>query len=126
MNDRAIDYYVKGLEFDARQEIFAAMERINMSHVQKMLEKHIGYPRYKSMGYTDEQIKHQEKMGVDRFIRVNELMNINGRKGLFSEPGDTYKSSVTYVHLMKKQSKEELLEEFGCSWKDYIPQELFL
>lgn len=121
MNDRAIDYYVKGLEFDIRQEIFAAIERINMSHVDKMLEMPIGYPRYKSMGYTDEQIKHQKEIGIERFMRVNELMTINGRKRLFPEPEDTYKSSVIYVHLMKKQSIEELLEEFGCLWEDYMP-----
>ena len=53
-------------------------------------------------------------------IRRNKK-NINGRKKLFPEPEDTYKSSVMYVHLMKKQSKEELLEEFGCLWEDYMP-----
>ena len=121
MNDRAIDYYVKGLAFDVRQEIFAAIERINMNHVRRMLEKYEGYPRYKSMGYTAEQIKHQEEIGTERFMRVNELMAINGRKRLFPEPDNTYKSSVIYVHLMKKQSKEELTKEFGCSWEDYMP-----
>ncbi|MBO5060452.1 MAG: hypothetical protein J6C82_06030 [Clostridia bacterium] len=121
MNDRAIDYYVKGLEFDRRQELFAAIERINASKIEKLLEKNMGYPIYRSMGLTDEEIKHQEEIGTKRFMRVNELMTLSGRKWLFPEPDDTYKSSVAYVHLMKKQSKEELSKEFGCSWEDYMP-----
>lgn len=33
---RMIDYYVKNLPFDARQEIFNALEKINVCAVEKM------------------------------------------------------------------------------------------
>lgn len=55
---RMIDYYVKNLPFDARQEIFNALERINVCAVEKMLEKEIGYPRFRSVGYSDEDISN--------------------------------------------------------------------
>lgn len=41
-----IDHYVINLPFDARQEIFNALERVNVLAVEKMLEKEAGYPRF--------------------------------------------------------------------------------
>lgn len=35
MSIRMIDYYVKNLPFDARQEIFSALERVNVNAVEK-------------------------------------------------------------------------------------------
>ena len=36
MSIRMVDYYVKGLPFDARQEIFNALEKVNVLAVEKM------------------------------------------------------------------------------------------
>ena len=94
MTIRMIDYFVKGLSFDARQEIFAALERITASAVKKMLEKNEGYPAYKSMFYTDEDIVNHLRKFTERFRRVNELMLQNGRPPLFADPEDTYRSSL--------------------------------
>ena len=27
-----------------------------------------------------------------------------------------------YVNLLKEKTEEELKEEFGCSWEDYVPE----
>ena len=36
MSVRMIDYYVKNLTFDAGQEIFGALEKVNVLSVEKM------------------------------------------------------------------------------------------
>lgn len=36
MTIRMIDYYVKHLPFEARQEVFSALERVNVNAVEKM------------------------------------------------------------------------------------------
>lgn len=142
MSIRMIDYYVKGLSFDARREIFTALEKINTSTVEKMLEKEKGYPRYKSMRFSDEEIAVMLNRKALQFRYVNELMIKNGRPPLFSEPDDTYLSSLRYVELMRRYREREsdsiypditdfgrkremvdvLIEIMGCPWKDYIPQ----
>lgn len=142
MTIRMIDYFVKGLSFDARQEIFAALERITASAVKKMLEKNEGYPAYKSMFYTDEDIVNHLRKFTERFRRVNELMLQNGRPPLFADPEDTYRSSLRYVELMRRYAEREsdlisvsladfgmkrefadvLTETMGCTWEDYVPE----
>ena len=39
MSVRMIDYYVKNLTFDARQEIFGALEKVNVLSVEKCWKK---------------------------------------------------------------------------------------
>ena len=138
-----IDYYVKNLPFDARQEIFNALERINVCAVEKMLEKEIGYPRFRSVGYSDEDIVSHLRKKSAHFQRVNELMVKNGRPPLFDDPYDTYKSSIRYVEIMRGYREREresaypsrttdfgmrremvdvLIEIMGCTWEDYTPE----
>ena len=142
MTIRMIDYYVKGLPFDARQEIFNALERVNVLAVEKMLEKEEGYPRFRSVGYTNEDIEvHLRKKSL-HFERVNELMIKNGRPPLFTDPANTYESSLRYVEIMRRYRQSEndskypsltdfgkerewvniLIEKMGCTWDDYIPE----
>lgn len=122
MNERSIDFFVKGLSFDVRQEIFKRLETVGLGKIEKLLEKNIGYPRYRSMGYTDDDIADQERKSVTRFQAVNDYMIENERYPLFSNPEDTYQSAKEYVNLLNKKTKEELLAEFGCSWEEYIPR----
>lgn len=137
-----IDYYVKNLPFDARQEIFNALERVNVLAVEKMLEKEEGYPRFRSVGYSDEDIASHLKKKSLHFARVNELMVKNGRPPLFADPFDTYKSSLRYVEIMRRyrecesdspypsltdfgkrrETVDVLIEKMGCTWNDYIPE----
>ena len=142
MTIRMIDYYVKNLSFDARQEIFQALERVNVLAVEKMLEKESGYPRFRSVGYSDADIaSHLHKKSL-HFARVNELMIKNERPPLFDDPSDTYQSSLRYVEIMRcyRQSENDskypyltdfgkerewvdvLIEKMGCTWEDYIPE----
>lgn len=122
MNDRPIDFYIKGLPFDVRQEIFKRLDAVGFGKIEKLLEKPIGYPRYRSMGYTDEQITRQEAKSIVRFAAVNAALTENGRPSLFSNPNDTYRSALEYAVLLKKQTAEELIERFGCLWDEYIPE----
>ena len=142
MTIRMIDYYVKNLSFDARQEIFDALERVNVLAVEKMLEKEAGYPRFRSVGYSDEDIASHLRKKALHFLRVNELMIKNGRPPLFDDPFDTYTSSLRYVEIMRRYRQSEndskypsltdfgkerewvdvLIEKMGCTWDDYIPE----
>lgn len=122
MNERPIDFYIKGLPFDVRQEIFKRLDDAGVGKIEKLLEKPIGYPRYRSMGYTDEQIARQEAKSTARFSAVNAVLAENGRPPLFSDPGDTYRSALEYTVLLKKQTAEELTERFGCLWNEYVPE----
>ena len=142
MSIRMIDYYVKNLPFDARQEIFDALEEINVNIVKKMLEKESGYPGFRRIGYTDEDIASQLRKGTLRFERVNERMIQNGRPPLFTDPSDTYESSLRYVEIMRRYREREsdsilpsltdfgkrremvevLIEKMGCTWNDYVPE----
>ena len=121
MNKRPIDFYIKGLPFDVRQEIFKSLYTVGFGKIEKLLEKPIGYPRYRSMGYTDEQIIRQETKSSARFAAVNAILAENGRPPLFLDPSDTYRSALEYTFLLKKQPPAELTAQFGCLWDEYVP-----
>ena len=142
MTIRMIDYYVKGLSFDVRQKIFTALEEVNTSKIRKLLEKNEGYPAYKSMGFTEDEIKSMLRKSVVKFENVNAIMIENGRPPLFENPEDTYESALRYVEIMRRYRQSEndseypsltdfgkkrewvdaLIEKMGCSWEDYIPK----
>ncbi len=122
MNCRPIDFYIKGLPFDVRQEIFKRLDAVGFGKIEKMLEKPVGYPIYRSMRLTGEEIEEQEAKSTARFAAVNAVLAENGRPPLFSNPDDTYRSALEYTALLKKQSAEELIERFGCLWDAYIPE----
>ena len=121
MNDRPIDFYIKGLPFDVRQEIFKRLDTVGFGKIEKLLEKPIGYPIFHSMGLADEEIKKQEAKSTARFAAVNAVLAENGRPPLFSAPDDTYRSALEYTLLLKKQTEEELINQFGCLWEAYTP-----
>ncbi|MBE6955873.1 MAG: hypothetical protein E7450_00255 [Ruminococcaceae bacterium] len=122
MNDRPIDFYIKGLPFDDRQEIFKRMDACLAGKMDKLMEKPVGYPTFRSLGYGEEEIARQEAKSTARFRAVNEYMHACGRPGLFSEPEDTCQSAKEYVAVMAKTSKEALQERFGCTWEEYVPE----
>ena len=142
MTIRMIDYYVKNLPFDARQEIFNALERVNVCAVEKMLEKEKGYPRFRSIGYSEEDIASHLRKKSGHFQAVNDLMVKNGRPPLFVDSSDTYESSLRYVEIMRRYRVREsdsiypsltdfgkrremvdvLIEKMGCTWEEYVPE----
>lgn len=121
MNDRPIDFHIKGLPFDDRQEIFRRLEACLAGKMEKLMQKPVGYPIFRSLGYGDEEIARQEAKSTARFRAVNEYMHACGRPDLFTDPEDTCRSAHEYVDLLKKASKEELKERFGCLWEEYVP-----
>lgn len=121
MSIKMIDYYIKGLPMDIRQEIFNGLEDIGSMTIKCLLEKN-GYPKYKRMGLSDEQIAHQKRMAERKFITVNNIMTDNGRPPLFKEPSDTYESAKRYLELLKREDEETIAKYFGCTWEEYIPE----
>lgn len=121
MANRSIDYYIKNLSIDVRQDIFNLLREINPSIVQKMLEKEENYPSWRSMGIKDNEIQMMLSASSTKFSSINKLMTDNERPPLFTRPKDTYGCAQKYVDLLKEKTPEELKREFGCSWEDYVP-----
>jgi hypothetical protein len=97
MSIRAIDYYIKKLSFDARQEIFKGLDNINPIRVEELLEKEQNYTSFRNKGFSDEDIMKALEQSSRDFEAVNNIMTENERYPLFDEPSDTYKSSLQYV-----------------------------
>ena len=107
-----------------------------------MLEKEKGYPRFRSVGYSDEDIEHHLSEKSAHFQYVNELMIKNGRPPLFENPLDTYGCAIRYVEIMRRYREresdsvfpsltdfgkrremvDELIKIMGCTWEEYIPE----
>lgn len=121
MANRSIDYYIKNLSIDVRQEIFNMLRAINPSIVQKLLEKEDNYPSWRSMGINDDEIQTMLSASTAKFYSINKLMVANQRPPLFAKSKDTYSCAQKYVDLLKEKTPEELEKEFGCSWEDYVP-----
>lgn len=122
MANRSIDYYVKNLSIDVRQQIFNMLREINPSIVKKLLEKDENYPSWRKIGINDDGITAMISKSAVKFSSINKLMIENERPPLFGKPRDTYHSAQKYVDLLKEKEPEELEKEFGCSWEDYVPQ----
>lgn len=61
MSIRMIDYYIKGLPLYIRQKIFKGLEDCGSMTIKCLLEEKNGYPKYKRMGLSDEQITYQNE-----------------------------------------------------------------
>ncbi len=121
MANRSIDYYIKNLGIDVRQEIFNMLRDVNPSVVKKILEKEEDYPSWRRMGINNDGIQTMLSMTATKFSSINKLMIENERPPLFASPKDTYVSAQKYVDLLKEKTEEELNQEFGCSWEEYKP-----
>lgn len=122
LDKRVIDYYIKGLPLGVRQDIFKGLQDIGSMTIKCLLEKKEGYPKYKRMGLSDEQILNQIERAKEEFEAVNNIMMKNERYPLFEDSSDTYKASGEYIELLKKRKEEELIEKFGCTFEEYIPR----
>ena len=123
--NRALSYYTKGLSIDVRQRLFDYLKNdINSIAIKYFLEKEEGYPSFRSMGFTDDQIQLMCDSYIEKFEHANRIMAENGRPPLFADPRDSFQCAKKHVELMKLQSGEELVELFGCTYEDYVPAEL--
>lgn len=121
MANRAIDYYIKNLSMEVRQELFGMLDDVNPSTVKKLLEKNDDYPSWRSMGFKSDAIAVMLSKSATKFSSINQVMIENERPPLFGKPSDTYDSAQRYVDLLREKTEEELNKEFGCSWEDYVP-----
>ena len=123
--DRALNYYLKGLSIEVKQKIFDKFRNdINAVMIKQLLEKEEGYTSFKMAGYTDENIAQVAEMYSHKFEGINEIMEENDREPLFSDPSDSYKSSLEYVDIFSLKTKEELVARFGTDLDSYEPKVL--
>jgi hypothetical protein len=125
MADRALSFYMKGLAIDVRQLLFFRFKNdISDIMIKHFLEKEDGYPSFRSMGFTDDDIRLVGESYARKFAHFNEIMIENGRPPLFSDPNDSYTSAQEYQRIWKQRSAGELESMFGCTFVDYVPQTL--
>ena len=118
---RKIDFHIRGLSLDVRQEIFRKIDNINSVSVGYLLEKPEGYPHFKRLKYATEETNAYFQNIKARFDEVNAFMIAHGRYPLFSNTEDSYLSAVEYTEIMRMRPLPELEEEFGCSFLEYVP-----
>lgn len=125
MAERVLDFLMKGLSIDARQEIYNKFnESVSPTMMKYFLEKEEGYTSFKSSGYTDEEIAQVEEMYSHKFEEINQMMEDNEREPIFSNPADSYVTAQEYVDIFKQRTKEELMERFGTDYAGYQPKVL--
>ena len=122
MTNREIDYLVKNLPLKVRQEIFKRLDDINPVDVRMLLERDDEYPSFRMLGYTPEGIGELLQQSSEKFQNLNDFMMENERYPIFSDSKDTFLSSTEYVEVRKKKTPDELINKFGCEWKDYVPR----
>ncbi len=124
MAGRKLDYYDKGLSMDDRQELFTCFKwDIGGPIMKKFLEKEDGYKSFHRCDFTDENIKAiWDEVYIKKVARVNSIMERNNRPPLFSDITDSFQSAKEYFDLFQIRSDEELIEFFGCTYEDYVPE----
>jgi len=125
MANKVLDYYMKGLPADVRQELFCYLRYdISETTIKWFLEKEAGYPSFRSCGFSDRDIELIGESYVEKFEHPNEIMAAHGRPPLFSDPHDSFGSARQYEELMRPCNSEELYALFGCTFAEYVPDML--
>ncbi|MCD7840677.1 MAG: hypothetical protein LUG46_08645 [Erysipelotrichaceae bacterium] len=119
---RKVDFLTKGLPVKTRRRFFKLMDDINPVSVEYLLDKPNNYKMLRSMNYTDENIEDYLARKINDFKAVNDFMIDNNRYPVFTNPNDTYQSSIEYHELLDMQPIENLQNEFGCKYADYVPK----
>ncbi|MCD7808041.1 MAG: hypothetical protein LUH02_01760, partial [Erysipelotrichaceae bacterium] len=119
---RKVDFLIKGLPVKTRRRFFKLMNNINPVSVEYLLDKPNNYKLLKSMNYTDENIENYLTRKTIDFKAVNDFMLDNNRYPIFTNPNDTYQSSIEYHELINMQPIENLINEFGCKYANYVPK----
>lgn len=109
---KLIDLRVSGLPFDDRQNIHKLVYDIGSRSMEKMVEERDGFPSYRRMKYTDEQIENETANTVDRCRAVNEYMEKVGRPALFHHLDDKYLLAWEYYELVRYQEEEEFAKKY--------------
>ena len=81
--------------------------------MRHMAEEKDGFPTYKALGYTDEDIAHQKQKVKTRVDTVNEYVRQRGKPLLFTNPQDTYQTAWEYYELMRFHYKEDFAQKYA-------------
>lgn len=117
-----LDFYLKGLPFDTRQDIHKKIDAIGVRAMEHCLEASENYPGWRGVGYSDDDVAQHLERIKGRLCAVNEAMSRAERLPLFADTEDTYQCAVTYFQLTKKRDMAEVESHFGCTYDDYWPQ----
>ena len=61
-----LDFHLKGLPFDTRQEIHKRMDAVGVRAMENCLQAPDGYPGWRRVGYNDDDLaRHLEKIKED-------------------------------------------------------------
>ncbi|MCD7949554.1 MAG: hypothetical protein LUG12_04755 [Erysipelotrichaceae bacterium] len=121
-NMRKVDFLIKGLPVKTRRRFFKLMDDINPVSVEYLLDRPNNYKILRSMSFTDEDIENYIHRKANDFKAVNDFMINNNRYPVFTNSYNTYQSSIEYQKLLEIQPIENLINEFGCKYADYVPR----
>lgn len=109
---KLIDLRVSGLPFDDRQNIHKLINDIGVRSMERLVEERDGFPSYRRMKYTDEQIELETENTVNRCRAVNEYMEKVGRPAIFHHLDDKYLLAWEYYELLRYQEEEAFAEKY--------------
>ena len=98
------------------------MDKLNPLSLEHLLEKPDGYSYFNSIHYTEKDIEEYIERVKVEFEEVNAFMIEHGRHPLFTITDDLYLTCQEYFDIMKMRPLQELEEEFGCRFQDYVPR----
>ncbi len=119
---RKVDFLIKGLPVKTRRRFFKLMDNINPVSVEYLLDKPNNYKLLRSMNYSDKDIESYLTRKANDFKAVNNFMLDNNRYPIFTNPDNTYQSSIEYHELIDMQPIENLINEFGLKYANYVPK----
>ena len=118
-----LDYRVKGLPIGTRQRLHHLLYReISGTLMAYFREKEEGYPAFRSMAFTEEDIEKYWDVVKERCREANRIMEAEGRGPLFSDPDDSLLTAREYRALLTPRPAEEMEKEFGTGYRDYVPE----
>ena len=118
---RIYDYLVKDLPMDFRQSLFHKLSWDDYAFIEQLTEEDKGFSWFRSIGFSDNEIKTIKEHATKYFREVNEMMAKASRAPLYPHPENAVESSKRHLELMKMRSYEEVVGYFGCEFPDYEP-----
>ena len=118
-----LDYFMKDLPIETRQKLHHLLYReISRTMMGYFSEKEEGYPSFRSMSFTDEDIARYWEVIKEKILEANLIMEEEGRGPLFTDPADSLRTAGEHGYLITARPAEELEKEFGTGYRDYVPE----
>lgn len=110
---RLFNLITEDLHYTEKEKLLRLIEAIGHGMMRHMAEEKDGFPTYKTLGYTDEDIAHQKQKVKTRVNAVNEYVKQLGKPLLFTDPQDTYQTAWEYYELMRFHYKEDFAQKYA-------------